>query len=167
MNAAAIEAALNTVEQDHRLVLDKMQALKEAVSGLLDPGRGASRRAVGRLCELYRFFLTQFITHIDEEEVTLFPLLAQNDPEGPEVAAQLRQEHVAIRRRLDDFGNCLEIAAGLDDPPRAVLRDLFSYGWDFWEKLAEHAHDETRAVRRCVARSFSEVPFSGGSAARR
>ncbi len=128
MNAAVIEAALNVVEQDHRLVLDKMQALKEAIGGLLDPGRGDARRVIGRLHELHRFFLTQFMTHLDEEEVALFPLLAQNDPEGPGLVDRLRKEHSAIRRRLDEFGSCLDLAASLDEPPRAVLRDLFTYG---------------------------------------
>jgi iron-sulfur cluster repair protein YtfE (RIC family) len=154
MNAAAIQAALNTVEQDHRLVLDKMQALKEAVGGLLDPG-AAPRRVIGRLHELYRFFLTQFLTHIDEEEVTLFPLLAEDAPDGAGLVARLREEHTAIRRRLDEFGNCLEVAASLDEPPRAVLRDLFTYGWDFWEMLAEHAYAESRGVRNCLLRSFA------------
>jgi hypothetical protein len=32
MNATEVMAALNTVEQDHRLVLDRMQALKETVN---------------------------------------------------------------------------------------------------------------------------------------
>jgi hypothetical protein len=154
MNAGAIEAALNTVEQDHRLVLEKMQALKETVGGLLDPASNAPQRVVRRLAELHRFFLTQLITHLDEEEVTLFPLLARADAEGPELAAQLRQQHTAIRCRLEEFGNCLEVAAGLEEPPRAVLRDLFTYGWDFWELLADHANAETCAVRQCVARLF-------------
>ena len=32
--------ALNTVEQDHQLVLDRMQALKELVAALTAPGTG-------------------------------------------------------------------------------------------------------------------------------
>ena len=46
MNATELVAALNTVEQDHRLVLDKVQALKEAVCCLVDPEGAGLRRAV-------------------------------------------------------------------------------------------------------------------------
>ena len=153
MNAADIRAALTTVEQDHHLVLDKMQALREVVSALFDSNRPV-RRTLDQLCHLERFFATQFSTHLAEEEATLFPVLTKCNPEGPALVARLREEHAAIRRQLDEFDNCLDVALQLDEPPRAVLRDLLSYGWDFLEALDQHAFAETQGVHLCLARSL-------------
>jgi hemerythrin-like domain-containing protein len=155
MNAAEIKAVLKTVEQDHQLVLDKMQALKETVSGLLEPNT-PTRRALDQLRQLERYFVTQFTTHLEEEEVTLFPLMEQCQPEGPELVTRLREEHSTIRHQLEEFGNCLDVALQLDEPPRAVLRDLLAYGWDFLVALDKHAHAETQGVHLCLARSFRD-----------
>jgi len=153
MKTDEIMAALSTVEQDHQLVLDKMQSLREAVGGLLEPNTPA-RQTLARLQELNRFFATQLITHMEEEEVTLFPLLERYQPEGPKLVKRLREEHVDIRRQLDEFGNCLNVALQLDEAPRVVLRDLLAYGWDFLEALDNHAHVETQSVHLCFARSL-------------
>jgi hypothetical protein len=156
MNASESLAALGTVEHDHRLVLDKMQALKEAVGFLVEPDGAGLRRGLDRLRALERFFATQFEAHMQEEEATLFPFLERHDPDGPAVVARLRREHADIRRQLEEFGNCLAVAGELeDDLPRPVLRDLLADGWWLWEALDSHAHDETRAVHQCVARSLT------------
>jgi hemerythrin-like domain-containing protein len=155
MNASESMAALGTVEQDHRLVLDKVQALKEAIGFLVEPEGTDLRRALDRLKALERFFATQFAAHMEEEEQTLFPFLQRHDPDSSEVVAQLRREHADIRRQLEEFGNCLAVAGELEDElPRAVLRDLLADGWRLWEALDSHAHDETRAVHRCVGRAL-------------
>src|SRR5579864_5225880 len=130
MNATDLLPALNTVEQDHRLVLDKMRALKETACYLLDPGDTTPRQVLERLRGLHDYFATQFTAHLEEEEKTLFPLLEQHQPGGPELVARLRREHGEIRRRCEELGNCLEVADGLEDEfPRMVLRDLLAYGW--------------------------------------
>jgi len=149
---ADLTAALATVEQDHRLVLDKMQALKEAVAHLLDPDGTDPRPALDRLRDLNRYFVTQFGNHLEEEEITLFLLLERH--EGRELVARLRQEHTEICRRLEEFNNCLDIAVQLEVPPAAVRRDLLTYGWEFLELMDNHAHVETQAVGRCLARSL-------------
>jgi hemerythrin-like domain-containing protein len=157
MNATDLLPALNTVEQDHRLVLDKMRALKETACYLLDPGGTEPRQVLKRLHQLHDYFTTQFTAHMEEEETTLFPLLEQHPPGGPEVVARLRREHAEIRRRCQELGNCLEVADDLEDEfPRMVLRDLFTYGWDLWELLDDHARTETRAVHRYLAQTFDD-----------
>ncbi len=78
---------------------------------------------------------------------------------GPELVALLRAEHSEILRKREELGNCLEVAGGLEDRlPRAVVRDLLGYGWELWELLDHHAHAETRAVHRCLARSLLGEP---------
>lgn len=127
MSAAQIMAALSTVEQDHRLVLEKMQALKGAVSCLLESGDGDAgvRCVLVRLRESNRFFAGRFEAHLEEEERTLFPFLERQKPEGPALVACLRQEHAEIRRLRDELGKCLGVAFEIeDDPPRMVLRGL-------------------------------------------
>jgi hemerythrin-like domain-containing protein len=152
MNNADLLLALNVVEEDHQLVLHKMQALKDAVSLLLEPGSATLPRALRRLRELHAYFATKFESHMEEEETALFPLLERNAPGGPELAARLRGEHEEIRRRGEEFGNSLAYAAQLDDElPRAVVRDLLRYGWEFWDYVDQHAHTEMRAVRQCLA----------------
>jgi hypothetical protein len=154
MNAAAFVATLNTVEQDHQLVLGKMQAMRQAVGLLFDPPGGDVRPALGRLRQLNAYFAVHFMDHLQEEEKTLFPLLEQCEPDGPDVVARLRREHVEIQERHEQFSTCLELADGLTGgPPRAVVRDLLWYGWDLWEVLDNHAHAETREVRRCMTRA--------------
>jgi len=157
MNAAEFQAVVDTLEQDHHLVLDKMMALKQAVHCLFDPQPADVRRTLERLQELNRFFVTQFTNHLEEEEVTLFPLLERQGREGSELAARLRGEHTEIQHRLEEFNNCLQITVELEDtPPTAVRRDLLLYGWEFLEALDQHAHVETQAVGKCIARSVSE-----------
>jgi hemerythrin-like domain-containing protein len=153
MNRAELMTALNTVEQDHRLVLDNVETLKETVSSLLEPDWADSQQILAKLQEINAYFATQFEAHLDEEETTLFPLLEQQKPEGPELVARLRLEHEQIRSKRKDFGNCLELAVELEEGlTKMVLRDLLIYGLDLWEMLDKHAHVETQAVHQCVAR---------------
>jgi hypothetical protein len=153
MNDAASLAALSTVEEDHRLLLEKVRALHEAVSCLLERGESAARRALSRLRGLHEYFATHLASHVADEEAALFPYLERHSPGGPELVARLRREHDAITRRHEEFGNSLAVAGELEDGlPRAVLRDLLAYGWELWEVLDSHAGLETRAVHRCLTR---------------
>ncbi len=163
MSAAQITAVLNTVEQDHRLVLQKMEALKESVSCLMNPGpEGADVRCVlGRLRENSRFFASQFEAHVADEERILFPLLEGQKPEGPDLVASLGQEHAEIRRLREELSKCLEVALEVEDElPVMVVRDVFTYGWELWEALDNHAHVETQAVHRATARYLQSAVVS-------
>jgi hemerythrin-like domain-containing protein len=156
MNANAILAALNTVEQDHDLVLNKVRALKEAVSGVLAAPDLSSDKILERFRNIHRFFTTQFEDHLREEEHTLFPLLVQQLPGGAEVVARLRREHEEIRSKREDLGNCLHVAGELEDYlPDMVMRDMLTYGWRLWEMLDNHAHAETKAVQQCLTRCLA------------
>jgi hemerythrin-like domain-containing protein len=151
MKLIEVAAALTTVEQDHQLVVDKLQALHEVVAALMSPAEIDVPRVFGRLRELDNYFVTQFTTHMDEEEKTLFPLLEQLTPDGPTLVERLRQEHTTLRRKLDDFSNCLAVAGELEDrPPRVVLRDLLTYSWEVWDLLDKHAHAETQGIHECI-----------------
>ncbi len=155
MHTAELMAALDTVEDDHELVLQKMQALKQAVSGLLDLEHADVHAIVAQLRDSNAFFSTQFETHMQEEETTLFPLLERFAADGPALVARLRQEHAELRRRLEAFGNCLHVAVEVEDElPRMVLRDLLTDGWALWEMLDQHAHTETQGLRECIAISM-------------
>ena len=155
MIAAEVIDALDLIEQDHRLVLDKVRALKEAVSLLLHPGDVSLTEVLDRLQRLNEFFATKFTAHMQEEEATLFPFLERHTPGGPALVAGLRRQHAEIQRKREEFANCLEVADGLEGgPPKMVLRDLLGYGWELWDLLDSHAADETRAVYRCFARTI-------------
>jgi len=157
MNAAEFTAALNTVEQDHHLVLERLQALKETVSRLLWPEDLDAPKVLSRLRELDAFFATQLLNHMDEEETTLFPLLEKGLAEGSALTNRLRREHEDIRRKLDAFDSSLGVALDLQDgPPKAVLWDLLVDGWELWEILDKHAHSETEGVRNCLVRYYQE-----------
>jgi iron-sulfur cluster repair protein YtfE (RIC family) len=157
MNTADLLPALNTVEQDHRLVLDKMRDLKETAGYLLDPKGIEPRQILERLHKLHHYFNTQFTAHLEEEETTLFPLLAQHPPEGSELVARLRREHAEIRRRCEELGNCLGVADELNgELPPMALRDLVTYGWELWELLDDHARTETHVLHRYLAQTFDD-----------
>ncbi len=151
MKAAEIMAVLNTIEEDHQLVLEKAQALKETVSCLLDPAEASARRVLERLRDIHAYFSTRYATHMEEEELGLFPFLQRHLAGGADLVDRLRLEHAEIRRKLDEFGGCLQVVFELEEnPPRTVLRDLLAYGWELWELLDHHAHDETRGVHSCI-----------------
>jgi hemerythrin-like domain-containing protein len=155
MSAEEFLAALNTVEQDHQLVLDKVRALKEAANSLLVPADPAPRQALDRLRELNDYFSTQLACHMDEEEITLFPLMERHAAEGLARVAGLRREHAEIRRKLEEFSNCLDVAGQLSEGlPRPVRRDLLVYSWDLWEALDVHAYRETEAIRECILQAL-------------
>jgi len=156
MNATEFGAALDTVEQDHRLVLEQMQMLKDIVGSLFDGGDLDMDLLLERLKDINKYFATEFEAHLEEEEATLFPLLEKHEPAGRDLVARLRQEHADLRRMREEFGKCLEVCAELEDAvPRAVLRDLITYGWEFWNLLDNHAHTETRALQEWIAHSLS------------
>ena len=69
---------------------------------------------------------------MDEEGETSVPLLEKRSG-CASLVARLREEHEAIRRKREDFANCLQVAGELEDNlPRAVLRDLVFDGWELW-----------------------------------
>jgi hypothetical protein len=155
MSAAEVMAVLGTVEQDHRLVLEKMQSLKEALGCLLAPVEGGPhvRCILGRIRESNRFFASQFAAHLEEEERTLFPFLERQRPDGPIIVDRLHRDHADIRRLRDELDKCLAVALEVeDDPPRMVLRDVLAFGWELWEALDNHAHLETQAAHQGAAR---------------
>ena len=155
MNDSKVMAALNTIEQDHRLVLDRMQALKETVSCLMYRKTEDIRQVLLKLREINKYFSAEFTCHSDEEEETLFPLLEQDNPEGSELVASLRAEHDKIHRQCQDFDNSLQLALDLEDGlNKTVLRDAFIYGWQLWELLDDHARVETQAIYQWFERSF-------------
>src|SRR5579875_2737341 len=147
MNATKVRAALDTIEQDHRLVLERMQALKETVNSLMYQKTNDIRQSLFKLREIDNYFGTEFICHSDEEEQTLLPLLEQNIPDGKTLVTRLRVEHDTIRRRCEEFDNSLQVALDLEDGiNKTVVRDVFIYGWRLWELLDDHARVETQAI---------------------
>ena len=155
MNVTKVMSALNTIEQDHRLVLDRMQALKETVSCLMYRKTEDVRQALLKLREINKFFSTEFTCHSDEEEETLFPLLEQDNLKGSELVARLRAEHDKIHHQCEEFDNSLQLALDLEDGlNKTVLRDVFIYGWQLWELLDDHARVETQAIHQCLENSF-------------
>jgi hemerythrin-like domain-containing protein len=126
LNATKVLAALATIEQDHRLVLERMQALKETVNCLMYQGTNDIRQVLFKLREINKYFSTEFLCHSDEEEQTLFPLLEQENPEGKSLVARLRAEHDTLRRRCEEFDNSLQFAFDLEGGlNKTVLRDVF------------------------------------------
>jgi hemerythrin-like domain-containing protein len=155
MNESKVMAALNTIEQDHRLVLERMQSLKETVSCLMYRQPEDARQILLQLREMNKYFSTEFTCHADEEEQTLFPLLEEYHPEASNVSARLRGGHDAIRRSCEEFDNSLQVALDLEDGlNKIVVRDVFISGWRLWELLDDHAHEETQAIHQCLASAF-------------
>ncbi len=157
MDKAEFLAALNTVEQDHELVLQRVQSLKETVELLLNPREMDAHQVLNRLQEVHNFFTKQFTAHMNEEETDLFPFLQEYSPVGEQLVAQLKSEHEDLTRKLEEFGNCLDVSLQLEDHlPKTVQMDLLVYGLDLWESLDKHAHVETQAVHQCIAESVKK-----------
>jgi hemerythrin-like domain-containing protein len=148
-------AALDTIEQDHRLVLERMEVLKQTVNCLMYQKTNDIRQVLFNLREINKYFSTEFICHSDEEEQTLFPLLEQENPDGKNLVTRLRVEHDAIHRCCEEFDVSLQLALDLEDGlNKTVVRDVFIYGWRLWELLDDHARVETQAIHQYVQRSL-------------
>jgi hemerythrin-like domain-containing protein len=159
MDATKVMAALNTIEQDHQLVLDRMQALKDTVSCLMYRKTEDVRQALLKLREINKYFSTEFTCHSEEEEETLFPLLEKDNPEGKGLVERLRWEHNKIHRQCEEFDNSLQFALDLEDGlNKTVLRDVFIYGWQLWESLDDHARVETQAIHQWFGSTFPKEP---------
>jgi hemerythrin-like domain-containing protein len=145
-------AALKVVEDDHQFVLEKVQALRKAVSCLMDSGEHEPHQVVAMLQKLNDFLGTRFAAHLEEEERTLFPFLEQSLPEGSALVARLMLDHTVLLRKRQEFANCLEIAAAVVNGglTRAVVLDLFAFGLELCELLDAHAHNETQAIRQSM-----------------
>ncbi len=153
MNAAELKAALDSVGQDHELVLAKVDALRQTVRCLVEPEAVNRSRILARLRDLNEYFAGRFAEHLEEEEKSLFPLLEKYRPEFAGLVARLRLEHEEIRRKVEDLGQGLHDAVEQKDGVTpAVLWDLLGCGWDLWELLDRHASAESGAVRQCLAR---------------
>jgi len=152
INLDQFMAALKVVEDDHQLVLEKVQALRNALCCLSEAGEQQPHQAIAILKDLSAFFGARFAKHMEEEEKNLFPFLEQTVPEGGSLVARLRLDHTAILNKRQEFADCLEIAAELMDDglSRAVLLDLVAFGLELWELLDAHAHAETQAIRQCM-----------------
>jgi hemerythrin-like domain-containing protein len=159
MDVTGVLAALNTVEEDHRLVLERMQALQDSVDWLMHRTPEDARQALLQLREINKYFATEFTCHLEEEEQTLFSLLEQCNPEGREQVALLRMEHDTIRRGCQELQDCLQVAIELEDGLRnSVLRDVVFYGWRLWERLDDHAHLETQMIHQCLESALLNEP---------
>jgi hypothetical protein len=145
-------AALKVVEDDHQLVLEKVQALRNALRCLSEAEEGRPQQVITTLQGINDFLGTRLTAHLEEEERMLFPFLEQSFPEGGALVARLRLDHAAILEKQREFANCLEIAAELVDDglTRVVLLDLLAFGLELWELLDAHAHTETQAIRQCL-----------------
>jgi hemerythrin-like domain-containing protein len=120
-----------------------------------------ARPALVQLREINKYFATELACHLEEEEQTLFPLLEQCKPEARAQVARLRTEHDTIRRACQELDDCLQVAIELEDGLRkAVLRDVFHYGWRLWALLDDHAHLETQAIHQCLESSLRSEPVS-------
>jgi hypothetical protein len=145
-------AALKVVEDDHQLVLEKVQALGKALRCLSGAGDRQPNRVITILQGFNDFLAGRLASHLEEEERMLFPFLEGSFPEGSSLVARLRMDHRALLSKSQEFANCLEIAAELVDGglTRAVVLDLVAFGLELWELLDAHAHNETQAIRQCL-----------------
>ena len=81
-------------------------------------------------------------------------MLEKHKPEGAELVGRLRLDHEELRRKRQEFEDCLEVAGDLEDSlPRTLLRDLLGYGWEFWQVLDNHAHAEARGLHQYIAQT--------------
>jgi hemerythrin-like domain-containing protein len=158
MEISQLMSAMNMVETDHQLVVEKLQLLKDALGCLMDSERNATS-LVKRIYELSKVIASRFSTHVAQQEIRLLPFLVQNLPEEPGLVATLRNEHERIERKSAELSNCLKVALELEEKlPHAVLWDVMTYGWELWELLDGHAHRETAAIRRCFAKFVQTIP---------
>jgi hemerythrin-like domain-containing protein len=154
MDISELMEVMNTVEEDHRQVLEKLQALQEGLGGLTGTAR-SRQLALLRLSEVNDLLANRFAEHALEEETALFPFLARNLPDEPDLVDSLRQEHEEIAGKREEFGDCLAMAQELG---HGLTREIIASGWELLDLLDRHAQRETQAVQKCFARYLQTVP---------
>lgn len=151
MEIGKLMAVMDTVEEDHRQVAARMQALKEALISLSQTNN--PRSVLRQVHEANAGFAKRFAHHAREEESTLFPFLIENLPDEPDLVNALQKEHEEIIAKFEDFDNCVEMGEELDEVlPRTILLDVLAFGWELLDQMDLHAHHETSAVQRCLSR---------------
>jgi hypothetical protein len=101
-----------------------------------------------RLQEANNRFAGRFAEHAAEEDQSLFPFLAENLPDEPDLVGDLRQEHEEITHKREEFRDCLAMAQELGNAlSRAILLDVFASGWELFDFLDRHARNETTASK--------------------
>jgi hypothetical protein len=157
MEITQLMSAMNWIEDDHQLVVDKLRALQQALGCLREPGSDAAR-FLRRLQTFNQAIAARFSAHVAQQEVHVLPYLQNNLPDEPGLVATLREEHEKIKSKLGEWDSCLKVALQLESVPHAVLLDILAYGWEVWELLDRHAHRETTALGRCFGRFLQAVP---------
>lgn len=157
MEISKLMAVMNTVEEDHRQVLDTLKELRESLETL--SGTDSPCTVLKRLHEVNAGFAARFARHASDEERTLFPFLAENLPEETELVNELEREHQEIITKFGEFQNCLDVGDELEDKvPHAILLDVLAFGWELLDLMDRHAHHETSAVQRCFSKFVQSVP---------
>lgn len=158
MEITELMAVMKAVEEDHRQVLDKLQALQAAL-GCLTGTEKSPWPILTRLGEVNTLLARRSAEHAAEEERTLFPFLVQNLPDEPHLVEDLRHEQDEINHKREEFGDSLVMAQQLGSGiSRAILLDVIASGWELLDLLDRHAHAETAAVQKCFSRFLQTIP---------
>jgi hemerythrin-like domain-containing protein len=158
MEINELMSAMSLVETNHRLILEKLELVKESLGCLMKP-EITRAPVIQKFQDLVQAIAARFSAHLAQQEVQLFPFLLKHLPEEPDLVSDLRKEHDQIEHKMEEMSNCLKVALELEENvPHAVLWDIATYGWELWELLDSHAHRETRAVRQCFSKFLQTVP---------
>jgi hemerythrin-like domain-containing protein len=158
MNLDQFMTALKILEDDHQLVLENLQALRNASHYLSEIGEPRTQKVAAMLRKANDYLGTRLTAHLSEDESFLFPFLEKAIPDGGTLVARLRSDHATILEKRQEFAHLLEVAAQLENDGRskAVLFDLLAMGFKQCELLDAHAHNETQAIRQCIAARLSK-----------
>ena len=145
-------AVLKTVEDEHQVLLEKVQALRTGLGSLRDARAFQSQQTIQTLQSLGSYFTTSLALHLHDDEQRLLPLLEQSGAEGVSLMEVVKKDHAAILAKLEVFADCLEVAAELDDGDlsRTALVDLTIFGTELCDLLDVHIRREMQAICDCL-----------------
>lgn len=148
-----LDQAIRLVDEDHDL-LDGQGAALDAALEELREGFDADR-AVETLEALRRFFVTDLLPHLEEEERELFPLIERELPGGAHHVGRLRGEHQTLRDYIERFRSELTLAGFVnEESEEASLWKVVALGRQLRQRLQSHSRTEDRVLsrlRECLA----------------
>jgi hemerythrin-like domain-containing protein len=146
MDPLRVNEILETVREDHELVVEQLGVLEELESTLGGDGGPHLDRTLESLRAASRFFQTKLLPHLQEEEQGLFRLFRDCLPKGSTLVYELEAEHAQMRELCERLHEEVALLRHVKNRRAPVFSDLRDLCARIARLLEQHAERENTLV---------------------